>query len=176
MITWDEAIKRGLHAKVFDNMVYFYGAKGCILTEDTMNYLIQAEPGYWRGYTEKEIAQIKHNSLGKIGGDCSYFTGWVAGEDHCYSIGQFVHCTEKTRDLAAGKAGSLLFTTYGGEGRHVGRDIGYGYFLHMAWPSTDQNIEEGKAGIVLDKIIGGKISWEWSVLSDSIDYTGADNR
>lgn len=177
MRKWDEAIKNGMRAYTQrENYAYFYGAKGQTLTDAVMDRLIAASPVYFARYSAAEIEQIKRNSRGKIGYDCSGFVGWVCTGDQCYSTGQFGHSTYRTQDLAAGVAGSCLYTTWGGSGRHIGIDIGYGYCLDMAYESTDANIAAGRAGIRLYKISDNIVPWEWSFQSNVIDYTGADAR
>ena len=67
--------------------------------------------------------------------------------------------------LCAGVAGSILYTTFGGTGRHIAIDIGYGYFLHS--PSEGHTIELGK---ILD------YPWDISGQSNCVDYSGDNNR
>lgn len=173
--TWDTAIKNGLYAYVHrKEYAYFYGAKGKVLTDSVMNTLIQLSPSYFKKYTASEIEQIKNNSRGKIGYDCSGFVGWVCTGDECYSKAQINNCSFITNDLVAGVAGSILFTTHGGTGRHIGIDIGYGYCLDMGRESTDWAIENGLDSIRLRKILD--CDWEVSGESNVIDYTGADSR
>jgi hypothetical protein len=175
--TWDTAIKNGLRAYTQrDKYVYFYGAKGQTLTKKTMDSLWAASPDYFKRYSAAEKEQIYRNSYGKIGYDCSGFVGWVCTGDKQYSTGQYNNTSFKTQDLVAGVAGSILYTTYSGAGRHIGIDMGYGYCMDMAYESTEANVAEGKAGIRLYKISDNVIPWEWSCKSKVIDYTGADNR
>ena len=102
--------------------------------------------------------------------------GWLCTGDCQYSTGQIANSHDKTTDLAAGPAGSILYTTYNGAGRHIGLDIGYGYCLDMAYESTDRFIKEHKAGIRLYKITDGVTKWEVTGQSNVIDYTGSDAR
>lgn len=164
MITWDNAIKNGLYAYVHrDQYAYFYGAKGQKLTDAVMDALIAAEPAHFARYTAQQIQEIRDYSRGKTGYDCSGFTGWVCTGDKRYSTGQIENCTSITQDLVAGVAGSLLYKS--SSGRHIGIDIGYGYFLHM--PTEMHTIELGKIS---------EYNWELSGKSAVVDYTGADNR
>lgn len=174
--TWDTAIKNGLRAYTQrQNYVYLYGAKGTRLnTRADIEYFFKAEPAYFARYSAEEKEQIIRNSIGKIGYDCSGFTGWLCTGDKQYSTGQYGNTSFKTQDLAAGVAGSLLYTTYGGVGRHIGLDIGYGYCIDMAYESTDANLANGRAGIRFYKITDGITAWEWSCRSNVLDYTGAD--
>lgn len=139
---------------------YFYGAKGQKMTEETMNALIAAEPTYFGKYTTQEIASIKNYSRGKIGMDCSGFVSMVLNQSN-YSTGYFnasdVHTSPKN-----GKEGSGLYTTFSGTGRHIGIDIGYGYFLHCA-----KELESIKLGKI------SEYSWEESFEFENVDYEGA---
>ena len=165
-ITWDQAVKNGMFAYYHrDKYAYFYGAKGQVLTDELMDYFISAEPAHFAKFSKEELKAIKDFSRGKIGLDCSGFVGWICTGDKQYSVGQITNCHDVTSDLVAGVAGSILFTTFGGSGRHMALDIGYGYFLHC--PSEGHTIELGK---VLD------YPWEKSGQSNVIDYTGATNR
>ena len=154
-----------------DQYAYFYGCKGQVLTDATMNALIAAEPNYFAKYSAAEIEQIKRNSRGKVGYDCSGFTGHCTG-DMQWSTGQINNCSLITtpRD---GVAGSLLYTTFGGKGRHIGLDIGYGYCLDMGYESTDAAVREGRDSVRLTRI--SETAWEKSGQSRLIDYTGATN-
>lgn len=177
--TWDTAIKNGLFAYLNrDKYCYFYGAKGQVMTDEQMDYFFNAGADHFAKYSDTELRQIRENSRGKIGYDCSGFTGWVCTGDKQWSTGQIENCSIVTPNLVAGVAGSLLYTTYSGAGRHIALDIGYGYCLQTAWESTDAAIAEGRDSIFLDKIIDGKfgIKWEKSGQSNVLDYTGADNR
>lgn len=174
MITWDNAIKKALDMMTHrDQYAYFYGAKGQKLTKSTMEALWQAEPGYFAKYTAAEKKQIFKNSEGKIGIDCSAFTGMCTG-DMQYSTGQINNCSYTTRDMVAGVAGSILYTTHGGTGRHIGIDIGYGYCLDAGRESTDACVSEHMDSVRLTHI--RERDWEVSGRSNLVDYTGANNR
>ena len=140
---------------------YFYGAKGQRLTNSVMDSLIAAEPKYFSKYSKSEIATIKNYSLNKIGYDCSGFINAITGQSN-YSTGYFEDCPVKTTPKE-GVEGSCLYTTFGGTGRHIGIDIGKGFFLHMA--------KEGQS------VTFGKISdyaWEKSGQIKNVDYRGAE--
>lgn len=173
MELFTHAIQRGLEAyRNRDRYAYFYGAKGQVLTDATMAALIAAEPGYFAKYSAAEIEQIKRNSRGKIGYDCSGFTGWVCTGDRQWSTGQINNCSVVTtpRD---GVAGSLLYTTFGGKGRHIGLDIGVGYALDTGYESTDAVVAANNHSIRLTRI--SETAWEKSGRSRLLDYTGATN-
>ena len=167
---WNEAVDRGINACRSGKYVYFYGAKDIVLTKDLMDYYWNASPSYFKRYNSEEKAQIYRNSIGRKAVDCSGFTGWVCTGDKQYSIGQINNCY-KYNSLAAGPTGSLLFTSWGGTGRHIGLDIGNGYCLQAGYESTDKNIALGRAGIYLSPI--SATAWEKSGQSNVIDYTGA---
>lgn len=173
MEIFTHAIQRGLDA--YRNRAayaYFYGAKGQVLTDAVMDALINAEKDYFSKYTAEQIRQIKNNSRGKIGYDCSGFVGWVCTGDRQWSTGQINNCSLITtpRD---GVAGSLLYTTFGGKGRHIGLDIGYGFCLDMGYESTDAAVREGRDSVRLTRI--SETAWEKSGRSRVLDYTGASN-
>lgn len=139
---------------------YFYGAKGQRLTNRVMDSLIAAEPKYFSKYSDSDMDAIKKYSFNKIGYDCSGFINAITGQTN-YSTGYYDSCQVKTtpRD---GVEGSCLYTTFGGAGRHIGIDIGKGFFLHMA--------KEGQS------VTFGKISdyaWEKSGQLKGIDYKGS---
>lgn len=167
---WKAVVNDAIAAYKSKKYVYFYGAKAIILTDENMDYLISAEPKYFSRYSKEEIAQIKKNSKGKIGVDCSGFVGWVCTGDKQYSAGQIANCT-KWNTLKDGPTASILFTSWGGTGRHIGLDIGNGVCLQAGYESTDANIKAGRAGIFLSQI--SETAWEKSGESAVVDYTGA---
>ena len=168
MKRWDEVVKDALEMHLHkDRFCYFYGAKGVgPLTDAQMEALWAAEPGYFSKYSAAQKRAIFDFSRGKIAYDCSGFTAKLTG-DMSYSVAQIGHCTNKKSDMALGEAGSLIFTTFGGKGRHIGVDIGYGYYLHFT--------REGES-CELGRFIEGTTPWEVSGLCPLVDYTGATNR
>ena len=139
---------------------YFYGAKGQRLTDETMDALISAEKKYFSRYSTAELAQIKNYSRGKIGYDCSGFLSAITGQSN-YSTGFYAESLNKTNPTL-GTEGNLLYTTFGGTGRHIGLDIGYGYFLHMR--KERNTVEFGKVS---------DYAWEKSGQIRGVSYTGA---
>ena len=166
---WNTVVDDAIAAYKSGKYAYFYGAKNVELTEDRMNQLIAAEPSYFSKYSKSELEQIKRNSIGRIGVDCSAFTGWVCTGDEQWSQGQIVNCFQYNT-LAGGPTASILFTTWGGHGRHIGLDIGNGYCLQAGWEATDAKVREGRAGIYLSPI--SATAWEKSGQSNVVDYTG----
>lgn len=168
---WSEAIDRGIAAYRTKDYVYIYGAKNVRLTSEAqIRHYFAMEPAYFARYSESEKSQIVRNSLGHIAADCSGFTGWVCTGDKQYSFGQINNCY-KYNSLAAGPSGSVVFTTWGGQGRHIGLDSGNGWVLHIGYESTDANIAAGRAGIVFEPIVNR--AWERSGQSNVLDYSGA---
>lgn len=167
---WSEAIDRGIEAYRSGEYVYLYGAKNVRLTSEAQirQYMAQ-EPAYFARYSEEEKRQIVRNSLGKIGTDCSGFVAHCTG-DNQWSWGQINNCY-RYNSLANGPGGSILFTTFGGTGRHVGIDAANGMTLHIGAESTDANIRAGKAGIIFEQI--SVRGWERSGESNCIDYSDA---
>lgn len=170
-IKWNEAVDRGIAAYRSGQYVYLYGCKNVLLTSEAqIREYFRMEPAYFARYSEEEKAQIVRNSLNKRGADCSALTGWVCTGDKQWSWGQINNCY-KYNSLAAGPSGSILFTTFGGQGRHVAIDAGNGWCLHIGSESTDANIRAGKAGIIFEPIVNR--AWERSGQSNAVDYTGA---
>lgn len=111
-----------------DKYAYLYGAKGQKCTPEVFESLWNAEPNYFKKYNAQQKAQIKAFCLGKTVIDCSGFINLVIGK-FMYSTAYINSCTnittpDKTKD------GDLLYTTFGGKGRHIGLDIGHGFFMH----------------------------------------------
>lgn len=167
---WKDVIDRAISAFRSGEYVYLYGAKNVRLTSEAqIRAYFNQEKAYFSRYTTEELAQIVRNSLGKMAADCSGFTGWVCTGDKQYSIGQINNCS-KYNTLQAGPTASILFTTWGGTGRHIGLDMGNGLCMHIGWESTDKNIREGKAGILFEPITAR--AWEKSGESNCVDYAG----
>lgn len=162
MKTWSEVVKQALQMHVNkDKYAYFYGAKGCKLTLETMQALWESSPSYFKRYTEKQKEEIFRYSLGKIGYDCSGFIGKITG-CNTYSGAIWSRCDYKTTPaLCVG--GSILWKP-----GHVGLDIGIGgFFIHMA--------VEGSS-VEMGRISNGQVKWESAGrLTGYIDYTGAIN-
>lgn len=160
MKTWDAMIKKALNMYVHRNRyAYFYGAKGEVLTEATMDYLIRCYPSHFARYDKKQLEQIKAYSAGKIGYDCSGFITAVSDVAGSSSM-QFSACHDITDNLASGPAGSFLYRP-----GHIGLDIGYGAFLHC--PSEGRTIE---MGIIREYV------WEQTGQSNYINMEGSDSR
>lgn len=144
-----------------DQYAYFYGAKGQRLTMATMDALIACEPGYFHSrYRDEQLEAIKKFSLNRIGLDCSGFVNACTGQQN-YSTGYYTDTLNKTTPKK-GKEGSLLYTTWSGQGRHVGIDIGYGYYLDFR--KEGESCHFGKIAAT---------NWEHSGELKDVDYTGA---
>lgn len=161
MKSYYEVIKNALEImRNRDKYAYWYGAKGQILTRATLDALCACEPAYFAKYSPTKLEELKRWSLGKIGLDCSGFINACTGQEN-YSTGYYTETRNKTTP-EKGKEGSLLYTTWGGKGRHVGLDIGYGYALEFA--------KEGES-CILTKI--SERGWEHSGQLKDVDYKGA---
>lgn len=160
MKTWDAVCKNALRMYVHrDHYAYFYGAKGEVLTDATMNRLIMSYPTHFAQYTKEQLDAIRKYSNGKIGYDCSGFITAVSDIPGSSSM-QFSTCHDVTDNLASGPAGSLLYRP-----GHIGLDFGYGFFLHM--PKEGRTIELGKIS---------EYVWEKTGQSTYINMEGSDSR
>lgn len=129
---------RQLYAEKSD-IAYLYGAKGQRCTEAVFESLWAAEPEYFKKYTAKQKADIKAFCVGKRVMDCSGFINECVGQFN-YSTGYWSKATDKTTP-EKGLDGNILYTTFGGKGRHIGLDIGHGFFIHC--PSEGKTLEIG---------------------------------
>ena len=128
-----------------DNVAYWYGAKGEVLTDEIMDYFILAEPLHFGRYTPEEIRRLKNWSRGKIGFDCSGFVSKCVGLTGWSSAGLWDK-TVNRGTVAAAKAGSLLYRK-----GHIGVDIGYGQCMMIGTegrtieivPNTSQGFTAG---------------------------------
>lgn len=167
---WNDVVDRAIQAYRSGDYVYLYGAKNVRLTSEAqIREYFRMEPAYYSRYSEEEKRQIIKNSLYHVATDCSGFVAHCTG-DAQWSWGQINNCY-KYNSLAAGPPASILFTTFGNTGRHVGIDAANGMALHIGAESTDANIRTGKAGIIFETI--DSRPWERSGQSNVIDYTGA---
>lgn len=162
-MTYYQVIQRAFNAYYRrGEYAYYYGAKGQILTDSTMRALEEAEPEYFKQYTPEQLEDIHRFSRGKIGLDCSGFINLVSGVIG-YSTLLYEQSTNKTTPHD-GTEGNILYTTFGGTGRHIGLDVGYGYFMDC--PKEGETFRFGKIG---------EYPWEKSGQINGIDYTGAKN-
>lgn len=122
-----------------DKYAYLYGAKGQKCTPEVFEALWAAEPNYFKKYNAHQKAQIKAFCLGKTVIDCSGFINKCVNQ-YNYSAGYWGKAIDKTTP-EKGLDGNILYTTFGGKGRHIGIDIGHGFFMHC--PSEGKTIEIG---------------------------------
>lgn len=111
-----------------ERYAYLYGAKGQKCTKGVFDSLVQAEPQYFSQYSKAELDEIFRYCNGKYVVDCSGFINLVTGS-YNYSTGYINTCTGITTP-SDGADGNLLYTTFSGVGRHIGIDIGHGFFMH----------------------------------------------
>lgn len=121
------------------DIAYLYGAKGQRCTEAVFESLWAAEPAYFKKYSAKQKAEIKNFCMGKRAMDCSGFINECVNQFN-YSTGYWGKATDKTTP-ERGLDGNILYTTFGGKGRHIGIDIGHGFFMHC--PSEGKTLEIG---------------------------------
>lgn len=122
-----------------NDIAYLYGAKGQRCTESVFDALWNAEPNYFKKYTAAEKKRIKEFCMGKRLMDCSGFINECVG-DFKYSTAYIDSCINVTSPDKT-KDGDLLYTTFGGTGRHIGIDLGHGFFMHC--PSEGKTLEIG---------------------------------
>lgn len=167
-ITWAQACKNAIEmVRNSNKYAYFYGAKGQVLTDAVMEALWRAEPAYFSQYNAEQKKQIFNYSRGKIGYDCSGFVCAILKGTgvSTYSLGLWSMCV-KNRSIAEGKAGSILIVGADGSprGRHVGFDLGLGYYVHMG---------KEMQTIRLERFAEKKFIWEQSGEISCINYAGA---
>ena len=157
-----------------DQYCYFYGAKGQVLTDSVMNALWNAEPTYFARYSSAQKTNIFNYSRGKIGLDCSAFVclvlqnaGLITRAQWTYSTALISKCSNITNDPASANspAGSLLYSSFHGSGRHIGIDGGAGAFYDIA----------AEGGTINKRSIAGWGKWEKAGRWPGVDYTGAFN-
>ena len=146
-----------------NQFAYFYGAKGQVLTPALIESLMLSESAYFSQYSQKELEDIYHYSLGKIGIDCSAYINLLTGQVN-WSTGYWTESLNKT-DPVSGTWGNILYTTFGGTGRHIGIDIGEGKFLHA--PKEMRSIEIG---------LIREYPWEGSGQIKGVSYFLAGNK
>lgn len=122
-----------------DDIAYLYGAKGQRCTDAVFESLWKAEPTYFKKYNAKQKAEIKAFCMGKRVMDCSGFINECVGQFN-YSSGYWQNAKDTTTPKD-GLDGNILYTTFGGKGRHIGLDIGHGFFMHC--PSEGKSLEIG---------------------------------
>ena len=162
LLTWDQVIKNGL--KIYyerEKYAYFYDAKGIVLTDSAMDYLIGAHPEHFGKYTPEQLVQIKDFSRGKIGYDCTGFIyavteGMVGGSAN----GIYKNAPVKYPNSIDNPAGSMLH-----KNGHAALDIGYGFFLHFR--NEGSSCELGWSR---------DYNWENACQLVGVDYKGADSR
>lgn len=108
-----------------DNVAYFMGAKGEVLTDARMDELIRWYPDHFAQYDADKIKKIKQFSRGKIGFDCSGLVSKCVGLSGLSSWTLWDKTTNRTT-VKNCKAGSLLWRP-----GHIGIDIGYGYCIDI---------------------------------------------
>ena len=118
---------------------YLYGAKGQVISPQLFRSFVDCEKDYFSQYDEKQMTEIYHFTVGKIGIDCSGYIKLITGIE-LPSYVWIERGINKTSPLE-GTWGNMLYTTFGGTGRHIGIDIGAGRFLHC--PKEGRTIEMG---------------------------------
>lgn len=168
MISWENVVDTAKEIyRERDDYAYFYGAKGQVLDDPTMDALIAAESSYFtRRYTAEQIRSIKSFSIGKIGLDCSGFVcyvleraGVITRAEWTFSTALIEKCAFKAPPLEIPAAG-ILYRNPVSTGRHVGIDIDDGLFLHMGHEGASVELGDNHTGY-----------WEIGGCFPGIDYT-----
>ena len=170
---WEGVLSDLINAYRSGEYRYLYGAKDIVLTNATITYLFAAEPTYFSRYTKTELDQIRKACLNRRGVDCSGTSGWIGTGDKQWSTGQIANCSQ-TCAPAAAKPGYIVYTTFGGTGRHIGVVLskvdGIQYVIHAGWEPTDVNVKAGRANIIVQPM--SALAWEIAGASNAVDYTG----
>lgn len=161
-LTWDRVIKNGLRIYYErEKYAYWYDAKGILLTDEAMDYLVSIHPEHFGKYSPEEIAALKAWSRGRIGYDCTGFIyavteGLVGGSaDSIYK-----NSPKKWNNSLNNWAGTMLHKP-----GHAGLDIGYGFFLHFR-----------NEGSTCELGWSRDYDWKNSCTLAGVDYTGSDKR
>lgn len=123
-----------------ENVAYFMGAKGEVLTDRHMDELIKWYPDYFAQYSAEDIKRIKDYSRGKIGFDCSGLVSDCAGLAGLSSWSLWDRTKNRTT-VKDCKAGSFLWRP-----GHIGIDIGYGHFVDIPKEMQTVRIMPNSAG------------------------------
>ena len=103
-----------------DDIAYWLGAKGDLLTYEKMDELVSWNAEYFSRYDKETLAKLKAWSYGKIGYDCSGLVCACFGVQGLSSWALREHMSKVTSVYEC-KAGSILWKK-----GHVGLDLGYG--------------------------------------------------
>lgn len=156
-----------------NNFCYLYGCKGQIVTPALCQEMFKAYPEHFAKYSEKEKQEIIQNSKGKIALDCSGFVcacfNWLP---QTYSTALYGQAKKEYPNYTESRAGCMLYTTFGGTGRHIGLDCGSGLFAHMGNESTNANIAKGIDSVRLEWFTNFPNYWEHYFEHEKVDYTG----
>lgn len=156
-----------------DKLVYLYGCKGQTVTPELIEALWSAYPEHYKKYTPLEKSEIIKNSVGKIGFDCSGFVcacfNWLP---LTYSSALYSQAKKEYPDYQSSRTGCMLYTTFGGTGRHIGLDAGSGMFIHMGNESTNVNMKKGIDSVRLDWFTDFPGYWEHYFEHEGVDYSG----
>lgn len=108
-----------------DNIAYWMGAKGEVLTRSRMEDLVRWNPEYFAKYTPAQLEKLMQWSEGKTGFDCSGLVSKCVGVQGWSSWTLWEHCKEKV-GVKECKGGSLLWRP-----GHIGIDLSFGAVLHI---------------------------------------------
>ena len=169
MKSFERAVRRAYEVyNNRDHYCYLYGAKGIELTRANFEYFKSAYPSYFAQYTAEQLEQYFQDNEGKIALDCSGFVNycfdWLPKR---YSKAYYDHKQMEYESWMQSEGGALLFTTRNGLGRHIGIDVGSGYFIDAA---------SEMQGIRMLKFADFPNYWEHCFRAEDTDYEGASAR
>lgn len=127
-ITWDRVAKNAFQMyQDREKYAYWYDAKGIILTDEAMDYLISIHPEHFRRWSAAELEALKAYSRGRIGYDCTGFI-WAVTEHLVGGSADVIYrnSPKKWTNTVDNWSGTMLHKP-----GHAGLDIGYGWGFHM---------------------------------------------
>lgn len=175
---WKSAVLKAQWAFQHRNkFCYIYGAKGQKITSrEIFERLWNAEPEYFKKYTPEEKEEIFRNSYGKFAYDCSGFVSYFCYPTlKTYSTGLYNQRAKEHEDWMKSTAGSMLYTTFKGTGRHIGIDGGNGYFFDMGVESTNKNVQAGIDSVRCRPFSIFPNYWEHCFEHKDVDYSFTTN-
>lgn len=166
MHSFERAVRRAY--EIYNNKehyCYLYGAKGVKLTRSVLQYFVTKSPSYFSKWSADDFEKYLKENEGKIAVDCSGFVSlcfdWLPKRS---SINYFNHSAGEFNSFVDSVGGAMLYTTHHGAGRHIGIDVGSGFFIDAASEET---------GIRMCRFRDAPEYWEYCFKAEDTDYEGA---